>query len=103
MFNHYFKIQATEESHQVSPLPSATTEVTVIVTDVNDEIPRFRSERYIGEVLENAQQNTPITFLHDSVPEVFDYDQVISTFSHIIYIFCAVMRKFFILFNLLYL
>lgn len=57
-------------------MPSATTEVTVIVTDVNDETPRFRSERYIGEVLENAQQNTPITFLQDAIPEVFDYDQV---------------------------
>lgn len=60
----------------VSPLPSATTEVTVIITDVNDEKPRFRSERYVGEIIENAQQNTPITFLQDAVPEVFDYDQV---------------------------
>lgn len=57
-------------------MPSATTEVTVIVTDVNDETPKFRSDRYVGEVLENAQQNTPITFLQDAVPEVFDYDQV---------------------------
>ncbi|CAH2076820.1 unnamed protein product, partial [Iphiclides podalirius] len=72
---YILEILATEESLQISPLPSATTEVTIIVTDVNDEIPRFRSERYIGEVLENAQQNTPITLLQDSVPEVFDYDQ----------------------------
>ncbi|CAH0702289.1 unnamed protein product [Spodoptera exigua] len=56
-------------------MPSATTEVTVIVTDVNDETPRFRNDRYVGEVLENAQQNTPITFLQDAIPEVFDYDQ----------------------------
>lgn len=61
----------------VSPMPSTTTEVTIIVTDVNDETPRFRSERYVGEILENAQQNTPITFLQDAIPEVFDYDQVI--------------------------
>lgn len=60
----------------MSPLPSATTEITVIVTDVNDEKPRFRSKRYVGEVIENAQQNTPITFLQDGIPEVFDYDQV---------------------------
>ncbi|KAI5639888.1 cadherin domain-containing protein [Phthorimaea operculella] len=72
---YILEILATEESRAVSPMPSATTEVTIIVTDVNDEIPRFRSERYIGEVLENAQQNTPITFLQDAIPEVFDYDQ----------------------------
>nr|XP_034827125.1 cadherin-23 [Maniola hyperantus] len=72
---YILEILATEESHSVSPLPSATTELTVIVTDVNDEKPRFRSLRYVGEVIENAQQNTPITFLQDGVPEVFDYDQ----------------------------
>lgn len=69
-------------------MPSATTEVTIIVTDVNDETPRFRSERYVGEVLENAQQNTPITFLQDAIPEVFDYDQVKvkNMFTHYRYI-----------------
>ncbi|CAG9785729.1 unnamed protein product [Diatraea saccharalis] len=72
---YILEILATEESRTVSPLPSTTTEVTIIVTDVNDETPRFRSERYIGEVLENAQQNTPITFLKDALPEVYDYDQ----------------------------
>ncbi|XP_060803722.1 cadherin-23 [Amyelois transitella] len=72
---YILEILATEESRSVSPLPSATTEVTVIVTDVNDETPKFRSDRYVGEVLENAQQNTPITFLQDAIPEVFDYDQ----------------------------
>ncbi|XP_063377540.1 cadherin-23 [Cydia fagiglandana] len=72
---YILEILATEESRMVSPMPSATTEVTVIVTDVNDETPRFRSDKYVGEVLENAQQNTPITFLQDAVPEVFDYDQ----------------------------
>ncbi|KAL0881086.1 hypothetical protein ABMA27_002212 [Loxostege sticticalis] len=72
---YILEILATEESHAVSPMPSATTEVTVIVTDVNDETPRFRSEKYVGEVLENAQQNTPITFLQDALPEVYDYDQ----------------------------
>lgn len=60
----------------MSPMPSASTEVTVIVTDVNDETPRFRSERYVAEVMENAQQNTPVTFLQDAIPEVFDFDQV---------------------------
>ncbi|XP_013175482.1 PREDICTED: cadherin-23 [Papilio xuthus] len=72
---YILEILATEESQQISPLPSATTEVTIIVTDVNDEIPRFRSEQYVGEILENAQQNTPITLLQHGVPEVYDYDQ----------------------------
>ncbi|XP_063618733.1 cadherin-23 [Cydia splendana] len=72
---YILEILATEESRMVSPMPSATTEVTVIITDVNDETPRFRNDKYVGEVLENAQQNTPITFLQDAVPEVFDYDQ----------------------------
>ncbi|CAD0199964.1 unnamed protein product [Chrysodeixis includens] len=72
---YILEILATEESRVISPMPSATTEVTVIVTDVNDETPRFRNERYVCEVLENAQQNTPLTFLQDAIPEVFDYDQ----------------------------
>ncbi|KAJ8730632.1 hypothetical protein PYW08_002045 [Mythimna loreyi] len=72
---YILEILATEESRTISPMPSTTTEVTVIVTDVNDETPRFRNDRYVGEVLENAQQNTPITFLQDAIPEVFDYDQ----------------------------
>ncbi|CAG4949111.1 unnamed protein product [Colias eurytheme] len=72
---YILEILATEESHIISPLPSATTEVTIIVTDVNDEKPRFRSDRYVCEVMENAQQNTPITFLQDAIPEVYDYDQ----------------------------
>jgi hypothetical protein len=50
--------------------------VTVIITDVNDEIPTFRSKSYIAEVNENAQANTPVTFLNSAVPEVFDHDQV---------------------------
>lgn len=50
--------------------------MTVIITDVNDEIPTFRSDSYLAEVNENAQANTPITFLNNVVPEVFDHDQV---------------------------
>jgi hypothetical protein len=49
----------------------------VIITDVNDEIPMFRSKSYLAEVNENAQVNTPVTFLNSAVPEVFDHDQVI--------------------------
>lgn len=58
------------------PIPSAATEVTVMVTDLNDETPTFKSQHYKCEIAENAPINTPITFLGDALPEVFDYDQV---------------------------
>ncbi|XP_060850417.1 cadherin-23-like [Rhopalosiphum padi] len=69
------EIMATEESKNVFPNPSTKTEVTVIVTDVNDETPTFRSPQYIAEVNENSQQNTPVNFIGDSIPQVYDYDQ----------------------------
>jgi hypothetical protein len=59
----------------VFPSPWTKTEVTIIVTDVNDETPTFRSLQYIAEVNENAQQNTPVNFIGDSIPQVYDYDQ----------------------------
>lgn len=43
--------------------------------DVNDEVPRFRSNSYVGEIAENSQRKTPVTFLGDSIAEVFDHDQ----------------------------
>lgn len=72
---YILEITAEEDSRTVSPPPSARTEVTIILTDVNDEIPTFRSESYAAEVNENAQINTPVTFLGDARPEVFDHDQ----------------------------
>ena len=30
--------------------------------DINDELPTFRSREYIGEINENAQKGTPVTF-----------------------------------------
>jgi hypothetical protein len=51
------------------------TEVTVILEDINDEVPRFRSPAYMAEIAENAQKNTPVTWLgRDTVAEVFDHD-----------------------------
>ncbi|XP_057365539.1 cadherin-23-like isoform X1 [Daphnia carinata] len=67
-------ITATEDS----PLrPSVTTEVTILVLDVNDQAPAFRtSGPYVAEVDENAPANVPVTFLgSESLPEVYDYDQ----------------------------
>ncbi|GFG38793.1 hypothetical protein Cfor_02805 [Coptotermes formosanus] len=72
---YILQIMAREESKAISPPPLVMTEVTVIITDVNDEIPTFRSDSYLAEVNENAQANTPITFLNNAVPEVFDHDQ----------------------------
>ncbi|XP_050524905.1 cadherin-23 [Daktulosphaira vitifoliae] len=69
------EIMATEDSRNIFPNPSTKTEVTVIVTDVNDETPKFRSGYYIAEINENAQQNTPVNFLGDAIPQVYDYDQ----------------------------
>ncbi|CAH1406526.1 unnamed protein product [Nezara viridula] len=72
---YILEIQAKEESGIVFPPPTARTEVTIIITDINDETPRFRSDRYICQVNENAQSNTPVTFLPPAIPQVYDYDQ----------------------------
>ncbi|XP_067000515.2 cadherin-23 [Anabrus simplex] len=72
---YILEIIATEDSKAVFPSPTTRTEVTIIVTDVNDEIPTFRSKAYVTEINENAQANTPLTFLHGAIPQVFDYDQ----------------------------
>lgn len=58
------------------PAPSVSTEVTIILVDVNDETPTFRSQAYVAEINENAPQNTPVTFVGDAVPEVYDHDLV---------------------------
>lgn len=63
-----------KEISRVVPTPSVTTEVTIIITDVNDETPRFRSNHYIAEINENAPPNTPVNFISDSIPEVYDHD-----------------------------
>ncbi|XP_064458528.1 cadherin-23-like isoform X2 [Ornithodoros turicata] len=63
------RIQAEEKGAVTS------TEVTVLLTDVNDEPPTFRSRHYVAEVNENAQVNVPVNFIGDSVPEVYDHDQ----------------------------
>ncbi|XP_044756938.1 cadherin-23 [Coccinella septempunctata] len=69
------QVIATERGSEIVPSPWASTEVTIIVTDVNDETPMFRSKHYDCEVAENSPVNTPLTFLKSSIPEVFDYDQ----------------------------
>jgi hypothetical protein len=69
-------ITATEDS----PLrPNVTTEVTILVLDVNDQAPAFRNGGgpYMAEIDENSPANMPVTFVgSESLPEVYDYDQV---------------------------
>ncbi|XP_055907178.1 cadherin-23 [Eupeodes corollae] len=70
---YILKITATEISEQQPP-PSVKTEVTIIVTDVDDEIPTFSEPIYRCEINENSQVNTPLTFIDDVRNFVFDHD-----------------------------
>ncbi|KAI4457764.1 fat atypical cadherin-related [Holotrichia oblita] len=72
---YILQISAIEIGSSIFPAPSAQTEITIMITDVNDETPTFRSKNYECEIGENAAINTPVTFLGKSIPEVFDYDQ----------------------------
>ncbi|XP_075231619.1 cadherin 88C [Lycorma delicatula] len=72
---YILEIMAREESRTVFPPPTARTEVTIMVTDVNDEKPSFRNAHYNCEINENAQANTPLNFLGPAQPQVYDYDQ----------------------------
>lgn len=38
--------------------------------------PTFKSESYVAEIPENSQEGVPVTFLGNSIPEVFDHDLV---------------------------
>lgn len=75
---HILRITATELSKTNSQVASTTvrTEVTIIVSDVNDEIPTFGETVYRCEVNENAQTNTPLNFMDQDVQNVvFDHDE----------------------------
>ena len=46
--------------------------ITHTFQDINDEVPRFRSSAYVAEIAENAQKNTPVTWLgKGNIAEVF--------------------------------
>uniref|UniRef100_T1KWL6 Cadherin domain-containing protein n=2 Tax=Tetranychus urticae TaxID=32264 RepID=T1KWL6_TETUR len=73
---YILEIAATEVTVAVFPPPSVSTEVTIILTDVNDEKPTFKSESYTVEISENAQADMPVKFIGTGdVPQVYDYDQ----------------------------
>lgn len=88
--SYILEIEATEMSETVSTPPKVTTEVTIILTDVNDEIPRFRANSYTAEIVENSPPDMPITFTGNRIgkmnektgngvnflsPQVYDLDQ----------------------------
>ncbi|XP_068152690.1 cadherin-23 [Drosophila tropicalis] len=78
---HILRITASElsksEAGAGKSAPSTVrTEVTVIVSDVNDEIPTFGETVYRCEINENAQTNTPLGFIDEDVQNfVFDHDE----------------------------
>lgn len=51
----------------MKPLSQVKTEVTVLISDVNDQIPTFGQSLYRCEINENAQLNTPINFMDGGV------------------------------------
>ncbi|CAG7830108.1 unnamed protein product [Allacma fusca] len=71
--SYILQIVASEKS-KIRPAPTTTTECTIIINDVNDETPKFRSRSYLAEVVENSPVDVPVTFLGESVPECYDHD-----------------------------
>lgn len=64
--SYILEIEAKESSSAIEQ-PSVRTEVTIILTDVNDEIPRFRSNAYTAEIVENSPPDMPVTFTSNRV------------------------------------
>ena len=60
--SYILEIEATEVGGNQHPAPKASTEVTIILTDVNDELPRFRASSYTAEIVENSPADMPVTF-----------------------------------------
>lgn len=69
-------IKATEvpraESHASSTITttkqqqSVSTELTIILTDVNDQLPTFSRQAYFGELLENSLADSIVSFVAES-------------------------------------
>ncbi|XP_055377759.1 cadherin-23 isoform X2 [Condylostylus longicornis] len=70
---YILKVLAVEVTKQ-SPPPYVRTEITIIITDINDEKPTFKESTYSCEINENAQLNSPVHFLNNAKNEVFDHD-----------------------------
>ncbi|XP_030375877.1 cadherin-23 [Scaptodrosophila lebanonensis] len=74
---HILRITAMELTKDSLPTAAMVrTEVTVLVTDVNDEIPTFGDTVYRCEINENSQSNTPLNFIDKDVHNyVYDHDE----------------------------
>lgn len=59
-----FKIRATELINNELPSESTTTEVTIVVTDVDDQIPEFNQDLYEIYVQEDIGNDTPLPGLN---------------------------------------
>lgn len=51
------------------------TEVTVLISDVNDQIPTFAQSVYRCEINENSQLNTPLSFMDAAVDNHYVFDR----------------------------
>ena len=72
----YFQASEVVPAGQVNNgATSATTLVTITVRDINDNTPTFSNTSYDATILENMQNNVPITFM-GGVMRVSDADQV---------------------------
>lgn len=71
---YILKLRATEVPKSGARGPFVETEVTIFITDVNDETPTFMEEFYRCEISENAQINMPVTFIDEVENTVFDHD-----------------------------
>jgi hypothetical protein len=55
-----FNVRATELINNELPGDSTTTQVTIVVTDVNDHIPQFNVAEFNISIAENLEQDTPL-------------------------------------------
>lgn len=69
-------LQAEEETTGSEPNPTSAINVTVIISDVDDEPPRCNLTRYTAQVTENSQRFVPITLTNAAELYVYDNDEV---------------------------
>lgn len=58
------EIQQSNATYKQTADDSVTTELTVILTDVNDEAPTFSQTAFYGEILENSASESLVSFIH---------------------------------------
>lgn len=59
----------------VKPSAQVKTEVTVLISDVNDQIPTFAQSVYRCEINENSQLNTPLSFMDAGLDNHYVFDR----------------------------